>query len=43
MKEGREEGGHGQSMIFACAAMSLELVTLLNVLLKEQCMQTLSL
>lgn len=38
MKEGREEGGHGQSMIFACMAMSREPVNLLNVHLKEQCM-----
>lgn len=43
MKEGREGGGHGQSMIFAYVTMSLEPVTLLNVLLKEQCMQTPSL
>lgn len=38
MKEGREEGGHGQSVTFACMAMSRELVNLLHVRLKEQCM-----
>ena len=35
MKEGREEGGHGQSMTFAYMAMSRELVYLFNVHLKE--------
>lgn len=38
MKEGREEGGHGQSMILACMAMPREPVNLLNVHLKKQCM-----